>query len=147
MPTDAPLADPGAARVATGLPAVRLAGLRKSFGSLAAVAGVDLEIGEGEFFTMLGPSGSGKTTLLRMIAGFERPDAGTIELGGADVTRTPPHRRNLNTGFQGYARFPRMSVLENVEYGLRVRRVARTERRRRAESALEMVQLAGLGAR
>ena len=74
MPTGAPLADPGAARVATGLPAVRLVGLRKSFGSLAAVAGVDLEIGEGEFFTMLGPSGSGKTTLLRLIAGFERPD-------------------------------------------------------------------------
>ena len=142
MPTDAPLADPGAARVATGLPAVRLAGLRKSFGSLAAVAGVDLEIGEGEFFTMLGPSGSGKTTLLRLIAGFERPDSGTVELGGADVTRQPPYARNVNTVFQDYALFPHMNVLENVEYGLRVHRVPRAERRRRAEAALEMVRLA-----
>jgi putative spermidine/putrescine transport system ATP-binding protein len=147
MPTDAPLADPGAARVATGLPAVRLAGLRKSFGSLAAVAGVDLEIGEGEFFTMLGPSGSGKTTLLRLIAGFERPDSGTVELGGADVTRQPPYARNVNTVFQDYALFPHMSVLQNVEYGLRVRRVARAERRRRAEAALDMVRLSGLGGR
>ena len=96
---------------------------------------------------MLGPSGSGKTTLLRMIAGFERPDAGTIELGGVDVTRTPPYGRNVNTVFQDYALFPHMNVLENVEYGLRVRRVARAERRRRAESALEMVRLAGLGGR
>jgi putative spermidine/putrescine transport system ATP-binding protein len=147
MPADAPLADPGAARVATGLPAVRLAGLRKSFGSLAAVAGVDLEIGEGEFFTMLGPSGSGKTTLLRLIAGFERPDSGTVELGGADVTRQPPYARNVNTVFQDYALFPHMSVLQNVEYGLRVRRVARAERRRRAEAALDMVRLSGLGGR
>ena len=147
MPTDAPLADPGAARVATGLPAVRLVGLRKSFGSLAAVAGVDLEIGEGEFFTMLGPSGSGKTTLLRLIAGFERPDSGTVELGGADVTRQPPYARNVNTVFQDYALFPHMSVLQNVEYGLRVRRVARAERRRRAEAALDMVRLSGLGGR
>jgi putative spermidine/putrescine transport system ATP-binding protein len=147
MPTDAPLADPGAARVAPGLPAVRLTGLRKSFGSLAAVAGVDLEIGEGEFFTMLGPSGSGKTTLLRLIAGFERPDSGTVELGGADVTRQPPYARNVNTVFQDYALFPHMSVLQNVEYGLRVRRVARAERRRRAEAALDLVRLSGLGGR
>ena len=129
------------------LPAVRLTGVRKSYGAVAAVAGVDLEIAQGEFFTMLGPSGSGKTTLLRMIAGFERPDAGTIELGGVDVTRTPPYGRNVNTVFQDYALFPHMNVLENVEYGLRVRRVARAERRRRAESALEMVRLAGLGSR
>src|ERR1700728_664329 len=147
MPTDAPLADPGAARVATGLPAVRLAGLRKSFGSLAAVAGVDLEIGEGEFFTMLGPSGSGKTTLLRLIAGFERPDSGTVELGGADVTRQPPYARSVNTVFQDYALFPHMSVLENVEYGLRVKRVPRQPRRDQAQAALKMVRLHGLGAR
>jgi putative spermidine/putrescine transport system ATP-binding protein len=147
MPTDAPLADPGAARVATGLPAVRLVGLRKSFGQLAAVAGVDLEIAEGEFFTMLGPSGSGKTTLLRLIAGFERPDAGVVELGGTDVTRQPPYARNVNTVFQDYALFPHMNVLENVGYGLRVRRVPRAERRRRAEAALEMVRLTGLGER
>jgi putative spermidine/putrescine transport system ATP-binding protein len=147
MPTDAPLAGPGAARVATGLPAVRLVGLRKSFGHLAAVAGVDLEIAEGEFFTMLGPSGSGKTTLLRLIAGFERPDAGVVELGGTDVTRQPPYTRDVNTVFQDYALFPHMNVLENVEYGLRVRRVPRAERRRRAEAALEMVRLTGLSER
>jgi putative spermidine/putrescine transport system ATP-binding protein len=147
MPTDAPRADPGAARVATGPPAVRLAGLRKSFGHLAAVAGVDLEIAEGEFFTMLGPSGSGKTTLLRLVAGFERPDAGVVELGGTDVTRQPPYARDVNTVFQDYALFPHMNVLENVEYGLRVRRVPRAERRRRAEAALEMVRLTGLSER
>jgi putative spermidine/putrescine transport system ATP-binding protein len=146
MPTDAPLAD-RAARVATGLPAVRLAGLRKSFGHLAAVAGVDLEIAEGEFFTMLGPSGSGKTTLLRLIAGFERPDAGVVELGGTDVTRQPPYARDVNTVFQDYALFPHMNVVQNVEYGLRVRRVPRARRRRRAEAALEIVRLTGLSER
>ena len=109
------------------------------------MAGVDLEIAEGEFFTMLGPSGSGKTTLLRLIAGFERPDAGVVELGGTDVTRQPPYARDVNTVFQDYALFPHMNVLENVEYGLRVRRVPRAERRRRAEAALEMVRLTGLG--
>jgi putative spermidine/putrescine transport system ATP-binding protein len=134
-------------RLAAGGPAVRLTGLRKSYGQLAAVAGVDLEIGEGEFFTMLGPSGSGKTTLLRLIAGFERPDAGSVELGGRDVTREPPFGRDVNTVFQDYALFPHMSVLANVEYGLRVRRVPRAERQRRAEAALEMVRLTGLGAR
>jgi len=137
----------GAATRGAGGPAVVLRGLRKRYGQLAAVDGVDLDIAAGEFFTMLGPSGSGKTTLLRMIAGFERPDAGTIELGGVDVTRTPPYGRNVNTVFQDYALFPHMNVIENVEYGLRVRRVARAERRRRAESALEMVRLAGLGGR
>jgi len=137
---------PGAGQPA-GQPAVRLVALHKSFGSLAAVDGVDLEIGEGEFFTMLGPSGSGKTTLLRLIAGFERPDSGTVELGGTDVTRQPPYARHVNTVFQDYALFPHMSVLQNVEYGLRVRRVARAARRRRAEAALDMVRLSGLGGR
>jgi putative spermidine/putrescine transport system ATP-binding protein len=132
---------------AAGAPAVRLAGLRKSYGQLAAVAGVDLEIAEGEFFTMLGPSGSGKTTLLRLIAGFERPDAGSVELAGRNVTREPPYGRDVNTVFQDYALFPHMSVLENVEYGLRVRRVPRAQRRQRAEAALEMVRLPGLSAR
>jgi putative spermidine/putrescine transport system ATP-binding protein len=128
-------------------PAVRLTGLRKNYGSVAAVDGVDLDIAQGEFFTMLGPSGSGKTTLLRMIAGFERPDAGSIELGGVEVSRTPPYGRNVNTVFQDYALFPHMNILENVEYGLRVRRVAKAERRRRAQQALEMVRLPGLGER
>jgi len=135
------------ARAAPARPAVRLQGIRKAFGTVVAADGVDLEVAEGEFFTMLGPSGSGKTTLLRMIAGFERPDSGTVELAGADVTRQPPYLRNVNTVFQDYALFPHMTVRQNVEYGLRVRKVARTERRRRAERALEMVRLSGLGDR
>src|SRR5580698_7388542 len=105
-------------------PAVRLVAVRKNYGRVLAADGIDLEIAEGEFFTMLGPSGSGKTTLLRVIAGFERPDSGTIELAGTDVTRQPPYARNVNTVFQDYALFPHMSVLQNVEYGLRVRRGA-----------------------
>jgi putative spermidine/putrescine transport system ATP-binding protein len=127
--------------------AVRLSALHKSFGPVTAVAGVDLEIGEGEFFTMLGPSGSGKTTLLRLIAGFERPDSGRVELGGKDVTRQPPYARDVNTVFQDYALFPHMSVLDNVAYGLRVRRVGRAERQRRAEAALDIVRLSGLSGR
>ena len=102
---------------------------------------------EGEFFTLLGPSGSGKTTLLRLIAGFETPNAGRIELAGRDVSRVPPYFRDVNTVFQDYALFPHMTVTENVEYGLRVRRVPKTERRERAARALEMVRLPGLGSR
>ena len=128
-------------------PAVRLTSLRKSYGRVVAADGVDLEIAEGEFFTMLGPSGSGKTTLLRVIAGFERPDSGTVELGGADVTRQPPYARDVNTVFQDYALFPHMTVIENVEYGLKIRRVPRRERRQRAERMLDLVRLSGLGDR
>jgi putative spermidine/putrescine transport system ATP-binding protein len=128
-------------------PAVRLSGIRKRFGTVVAADGIDLDITEGEFFTMLGPSGSGKTTLLRMIAGFERPDEGSIELAGADVTRQPPYLRDVNTVFQDYALFPHMTVRENVEYGMKVRRVARAERRERAGRALELVRLSDLGAR
>ena len=117
--------------------AVRLSRVRKSFGSVEAVAGVDLDIFEGEFFTMLGPSGSGKTTLLRVIAGFERPDAGVVELAGKDVTRDPPYLRDVNTVFQDYALFPHMNVRENVEYGLRVRRVPRAVRRRASRGRVE----------
>jgi len=126
---------------------VRVSGLRKSYGAVTAVGGVDLEIARGEFFTMLGPSGSGKTTTLRMIAGFERPDEGTIELAGQDVSSLPPFDRDVNTVFQDYALFPHMTVQENVEYGLRVRRVAKDERRRRATDALAMVRLEGYGDR
>src|SRR3954451_25494364 len=104
---------------------VALAGVRKSYGDVVAVAGVDLEVQRGEFFTLLGPSGSGKTTCLRMIAGFERPDAGRIELGGDDVTGLPPFERDVNTVFQDYALFPHMTVAENIAYGLRVKRIAR----------------------
>src|SRR6516164_4204441 len=128
-------------------PAIRVLGLRKNYGRVVALDGVDLTIERGEFFTLLGPSGSGKTTLLRLIAGFERPDAGVVELGGRDISRVPPYSRDVNTVFQDYALFPHMTVAENVQYGLRVRRVPKAERRERAASALEMVQLGGLGGR
>jgi spermidine/putrescine ABC transporter ATP-binding subunit len=128
-------------------PAVRVAGLRKSYGDVTALTGVELAVAPGEFFTLLGPSGSGMTTLLRLIAGFERPDAGTIELTGADVTGTPPYARDVNTVFQDYALFPHMTVAENIEYGLRVKRVPRQQRQQQVAQALEMVRLPGLGAR
>ena len=126
---------------------VTLRGIRKTYGSTVAVDSVDLEVADGEFFAMLGPSGSGKTTVLRMIAGFEQPTEGTVLLGGTDVTGTPPHRRDVTTVFQDYALFPHMTLRENVEYGLRTRGVAKTERRRRADEALAMVRLDHMAAR
>jgi putative spermidine/putrescine transport system ATP-binding protein len=126
---------------------VRLTGLRKSFGDVVAVGGIDLEIAKGEFFTLLGPSGSGKTTTLRLIAGFERPDEGGVELAGEDVSGRPPHQRDVNTVFQDYALFPHMSVAENVAYGLRVRKVGRSARGERVADALRMVRLEGFGDR
>ena len=128
-------------------PAIRLTGLTKTFGSVNAVDRLDLEIGEGEFFSMLGPSGSGKTTVLRLIAGFELPTSGTVELQGVDVTHRAPFDRDVNTVFQDSALFPHMTVLENVAYGLRVRGVGRAERAERAEAALASVALAGFGGR
>jgi putative spermidine/putrescine transport system ATP-binding protein len=128
-------------------PRIRLRGLRKSFGHVVAVDGLDLDIFDGEFFAVLGPSGSGKTTVLRMIAGFEVPTSGTIELGGVDATRVPPFRRDVNTVFQDYALFPHMTVAENVAYSLRVRRVPRQERARRVAEALDLVRLPDLGTR
>jgi putative spermidine/putrescine transport system ATP-binding protein len=125
-------------------PALRLQGVKKNYGHVVAAAGIDLVVEEGEFFTLLGPSGSGKTTLLRLIAGFERPDAGTIELGGRDVTSLPPYMRQTNTVFQDYALFPHMTVGQNIGYGLRIKRVPGPERRKRVERALAMVRLAGL---
>jgi putative spermidine/putrescine transport system ATP-binding protein len=122
---------------------IKLTGVRKVYGDVVAVDNIDLEIGRGEFFTMLGPSGSGKTTTLRMIAGFEIPDAGTIELGGSDVVDLPAYDREVNTVFQDYALFPHMSVAQNVEYGMRVRKVDKAERSRRRDEALEMVRLSG----
>src|SRR5690242_2753560 len=127
--------------------AIRLEKLRKEFGEMTAVDDVDLEIADGEFFSMLGPSGSGKTTVLRMVAGFEKPTAGRIHLAGEDVTDEPPFARDVNTVFQDYALFPHMSVQQNVEYGLRVKKVGRDERRRRAEEALATVRLGGYGGR
>jgi putative spermidine/putrescine transport system ATP-binding protein len=120
---------------------VRLEGVRKSYGDVVAVDHVDLEVAAGEFFTLLGPSGSGKTTTLRLIAGFERPDAGRIELGGVDVTNRAPYERDVNTVFQDYALFPHMTVAENVGYGLRVKHVPRAERRKRVEEILRVVRL------
>jgi putative spermidine/putrescine transport system ATP-binding protein len=114
---------------------------------VTAVAGIDLEIRAGEFFTMLGPSGSGKTTTLRMIAGFEDPTSGTIELAGQDVSGVPPYERAVNTVFQDYALFPHMSVADNVAYGLKVAKVDKGERARRRDEALEMVRLPGYGDR
>jgi putative spermidine/putrescine transport system ATP-binding protein len=114
---------------------------------VSAVAGIDLEVEAGEFFTLLGPSGSGKTTTLRMIAGFEEPSAGTIELAGQDVGGVPPYDRAVNTVFQDYALFPHMTVGENVAYGLRIARVPKAERARRRDEALEMVRLPGYGDR
>jgi putative spermidine/putrescine transport system ATP-binding protein len=148
MITDPGPAPPDAAgEPAAATAAVHVSGLRKRYGDVVALAGVDLGIGAGEFFTLLGPSGSGKTTLLRLIAGFERPDAGRIELGGSDVTRVPPYARNVNTVFQDYALFPHMTVGQNIEYGLRVRRVPKAVRREKVDAALEMVRLPGLGDR
>jgi putative spermidine/putrescine transport system ATP-binding protein len=128
-------------------PAVRLHGLHKTYGDVVAVDGVDLEIRAGEFFTLLGPSGSGKTTTLRLIAGFERPDAGTVELGGRDVSDVPPYGRDVNTVFQDYALFPHMTVAENVAYGLRVKGVPRSERAARVEEVLGRMRLPALGKR
>ena len=122
-------------------PAIRLDGLTKTFGKVVAVDGIDLDIAQGEFFSMLGPSGSGKTTVLRVIAGFEMPTGGSIRLAGRDVTRLAPFERDVNTVFQDYALFPHMSVRENVAYGLRVRHVPRAKRRAMAEEALATVRM------
>jgi putative spermidine/putrescine transport system ATP-binding protein len=128
-----------------------LVGLRKEFGSgdtaVVAVDSVDLSIGEGEFFSLLGPSGSGKTTVLRMIAGFELPTGGAILLQGKDVTNLAPYDRDVNTVFQDYALFPHMTVQQNVEYGLRVKKVDKAERRTRAGEMLDAVRLGNFGSR
>jgi putative spermidine/putrescine transport system ATP-binding protein len=120
---------------------VRLEGVHKSYRGSVAVEHVDLSVRSGEFFTMLGPSGSGKTTSLRLIAGFERPDRGRIELNGVDVTGLPPYDRDVNTVFQDYALFPHMSIAENVAYGLQAKGVRRSEQAGRVAEALRMVRL------
>ena len=161
-PTTAPIASSGAAPRADAVAAVRLDGVTKTFGDnevgrrvarsipggggtfpVVAVDNVDLDVRDGEFFSMLGPSGSGKTTTLRMIAGFEQPTEGRILLHGVDVTRQAPFERDVNTVFQDYALFPHMTVGDNVAYGLVVRKVARPERGRRVADALAMVRLDG----
>ena len=125
------------------LKAIRLSNVVKTFGEVRAINGVSLDINHGEFFAMLGPSGSGKTTMLRMIAGFEIPDSGSIEIDGVEVSNTPPFNREVNTVFQDYALFPHMKVLDNVEYGLKVKKVAKSERKERALKALGRVKLSG----
>ncbi len=127
--------------------AVSFSKVSRHFGSVKAVDAVDLTVEPGEFFAMLGPSGSGKTTCLRLIAGFEQPTAGHIEIFGETAEGVPPYRRNVNTVFQDYALFPHLNILDNVAYGLMVKGVAKTERHREAEKALEMVKLPGYGAR
>jgi len=145
LATQAPVSDARDAPAAT--PAVRLSGIRRTFGDVVAIENLDLDIAEGEFFTLLGPSGSGKTTSLRVIAGFEQPDEGHVELAGIDVTRVPPSERDVNTVFQDYALFPHMTVQENVEYGLRVKGVSRRDRRVKAQEVLERVRLPNVASR
>ncbi|MCU1355826.1 MAG: transporter ATP-binding protein [Acidimicrobiales bacterium] len=126
---------------------VELVGVSKRFGGVTAVDHIDLAVGAGEFFSLLGPSGSGKTTCLRMIAGFEQPTSGEVLLQGRDVAGQPAYERDVNTVFQDYALFPHLTVGENVEYGLKVKRVAKPERRSRATDALSMVRLDDFGTR
>ncbi|WP_166352250.1 ABC transporter ATP-binding protein [Phytoactinopolyspora limicola] len=123
---------------------IRLAGLAKSYGTVAALCGVDLEVGAGELVTIVGPSGSGKSTILRLIAGLERPDAGQVVVDGQDVVDVPPHRRSVAMVFQDYALYPHLTVRDNLRFGLRVRRVARAEADRRAEAAARRLDIAEL---
>ena len=127
--------------------AVSFKNVSRHFGDVRAVDAVNLDIAEGEFFAMLGPSGSGKTTCLRLIAGFEQPTSGEIEIFGQSAVGIPPYRRNVNTVFQDYALFPHLNVLDNVAYGMMIRGVPREQRMRSAEDALAMVRLPNYGAR
>jgi putative spermidine/putrescine transport system ATP-binding protein len=127
--------------------AIQFIHVSRNFGDVRAVDDISLDILDGEFFTMLGPSGSGKTTSLRLIAGFERPDHGSIILHGEPVTSLPPYEREVNTVFQDYALFPHMTVGENIAYGLMIKKTPKEERRRRVEEMLELVRLPGLAHR
>jgi spermidine/putrescine transport system ATP-binding protein len=133
----------GAGGAGASVPAVRLVSLRRAYGDVQAVDGIDVEIGEGEFFSLIGPSGCGKTTTLRMIAGLVEPSEGRIEVHGRDVTSMRPHRRPVNTVFQQYALFPHLNVFENVAFGLRERRVRGAEITSRVSEMLELVGLTG----
>ena len=132
---------------ADGVPALRLQALQKRFGTVEAVAGVDLVLRPGEFLTLLGPSGSGKTTILKMIAGFERPSAGSIELAGRDISTLSPAERGIGVVFQQYALFPHMNVWDNIAYPLKLRRWSLVDRGRRVEEMLALVELDGYGER
>ncbi len=126
---------------------VELEVVTKRYGAVRAVDNVDLQVGHGQFYSLLGPSGCGKTTTLRLIAGFERPDAGRVVIAGRDVAALPPYRRDVNTVFQHYALFPHMTVEENVAFGLREKRVSLAEIKRRVGEALDMVRLGQVGGR
>jgi putative spermidine/putrescine transport system ATP-binding protein len=128
-------------------PAIRFSDVSRHFGDVRAVDGIDLDISDGEFFTMLGPSGSGKTTCLRMVAGFDQPTTGSIQLHGREVAGLPPYERDVNTVFQDYALFPHMSVSENIAYGLMIRKVPKSERDTRVAEMLDLVRLPGFGQR
>jgi len=127
--------------------AVSFSAVSRRFGEVRAVDDVSFEVADGEFFSMLGPSGSGKTTCLRLIAGFEQPDAGHVAVHGVNVEGVPPYERDVNTVFQDYALFPHMTVFQNVEYGLMIRKVAPDERRRRSREMLDLVKLGQMGER
>lgn len=131
----------------TTTPAVRFSNVSKHFGEVKAVDNVSMDILDGEFFSMLGPSGSGKTTCLRLIAGFEIPASGSIQLHGQEVSGLPPYERDVNTVFQDYALFPHMSVGENIAYGLMIKKVPKAEREKRVEEMLELVRLPGMSKR
>ncbi len=137
----------GAVRGARAAPTVTIREVTKTYGRFKALDGVSLDIAAGEFVTLLGPSGSGKTTLLMVLAGFVRPDAGSIRFGDTEMVLTPPHKRDIGIVFQNYALFPHMTVAGNVGYPLRLRGVAKAEILRRAEEALALVQLDGYGER
>ena len=124
-----------------------LNGITRRFGSVVAVAGVDLRVRSGEMLTILGPSGSGKTTMLKVVAGFELPDEGSVHLAGRDVTYAPPAQRDIGMVFQNYALFPHMNVAENIAFPLKMRRVPGAEIKRKVEDALQLVELAGYGDR
>src|SRR3954468_21234919 len=126
---------------------IRIDRVTKRFGAVAAVDHVSLEIGRGEFFSLLGPSGCGKTTLLRMIGGFALPDEGAIALEGQDISHLPPNKRPTNMVFQSYAIFPHLSVRDNIAYGLRVESLTAAERNARVDEALAMIRLPGYGER
>src|SRR5690242_13143504 len=126
---------------------VRLCGVTKRYDGAVGVQGIDLEVRQGEFFSLLGPSGCGKSTTLRLIAGFEQPDEGEVAIAGRSMRGVPPYQRNIGIVFQSYALFPHLDVFENVAFGLRTRRVGRAELKRRVERALAMVELGGLAKR
>src|ERR1700754_4612553 len=133
--------------ITTGGGELELRGLEKRFEEVTAVDSIDLEVGAGEFFSLLGPSGCGKTTTLRLIAGFERPTAGEIMLDGTSLAAVPPDRRNVNTVFQSYALFPHLDVLDNVAFGMRYQKVKKAERERRGEEAPERGGVGGYAKR